>query len=489
MNEFDPLKVNFYSIEELVDMVENGVVTKDEIYACGLSAKKRPELEAELTRRQRIIIEDDEAWSLACRKHTVDGYDYYLRVYDKWPPEYRGKYVAEAKAEIEVLRGELDELRQELFQTMLQKPWIFKAELVKKLLSGEKRPEMLETYRELTDISSRFLASGQKITYQELIDNRIIPSSVKLENLVAEDANLIQTNINDLGDFPEEKRTDVYFFGVPRGGKSSVLAGILSNMDKRGVSIYQPHWNHEDKDMVRPYYFGLIDSTKRGKFPESTVTDSISFMKIDLELNNRQNLLTFVEIGGEAFRQAYLSGKRGALAWGALGAGSCLKSKNRKMLIFILDYSLKQGGINSQSTEANQMEILRTALDILSSDGTGKNYEDGCTLSKVDTVAVIVTKSDLMSDSNRERRNEIAIDYIEENFAAFMKSLEKKCERFGINKATKNKPYVMAFSLGKFLIGNTYAYDATDSENIVNFISNVTTGARTGFFGRIFGNI
>ena len=150
MNEFDPLKVNFYSIEELVDMVENGVVTKDEIYACGLSAKKRPELEAELTRRQRIIIEDDEAWSLACRKHTVDGYDYYLRVYDKWPPEYRGKYVAEAKAEIEVLRGELDELRQELFQTMLQKPWIFKAELVKKLLSGEKRPEMLETYRELS---------------------------------------------------------------------------------------------------------------------------------------------------------------------------------------------------------------------------------------------------------------------------------------------------------------------------------------------------
>ena len=486
MNDFDPIKVNSYSIEELADMIENKIVSKDELYGVGLAAPKRPLLEAELNKRMRVVIEDDEAWQLADRKKTIAAYESYVTKYDKLPPEYRGKHVAEAKAEIERLIIELDELKRELFTSMRQEPWVFKAEGVKKLFVGENKPEVLEALRNFPDITSRFLASGQKISYEDLIRERIIPANIKKENLIAEDQFLVQTNISELGDFPEEKRTDVYFFGVPRGGKSSVLAGILSNMDKRGVAIYQPHWNQQGKDLVRSYYYGLIESTRKGKFPVSTQADSVSFMKLDLKLKKRQNLLTFVEIGGEAFQQAYESGMRGDLAWGELGAGSCLRSKNKKLLIFILDYSLVQG-INNQSTEAQQAQVLNTALQILSTDGKGKDFSDGCTLSKVDTVAVVVTKSDLMNNPNRDKRTEIAIDYISDNFASFMTALEECCSKFGINKATGYKPYVMAFSLGKLLIGNTYAYDPTDSENIVNFISDVTAGESTGIFGRIFG--
>ena len=486
MNEFDPLRVNVYSIIELADMIDNHVVTKDEIYACGLAASKRPQLEAELSSRRRVIIEDDEVWAVAKRKHTIDGYEYYLSKYDKWPPEYRGKYVGEAKVAIDEIKVTLIALRQELFESMRKTPWVFSADGVKKLLEGVSDPNQLEELRKRSDITSRFLASGQKITYDDLIRENIITANIRQEFLVAGDHHLVQTNMSDLGTFPEENRTDVYFFGVPRGGKSSVLAGILSYMDRRGVAIYRPHWNQDATDLVLPYYNGLIASTRRGKFPVSTAKDSISFMKLDLLVKKRRNLLTFVEIGGEAFTQACDSNMRGDVAWGNLGAGSCLRSRNRRLLIFILDYSLTRG-INNQSTEERQAEILASALTILSTDGTGEDYSVGCTLSKVDTVAVVVTKSDLMNNASRDERTNIALDYISARFATFMTALEGVCSDYHINEATGFKPYVMAFTLGKLQIGNTYVYDPTDSEKMVNFISDVTAGKDTGFWGRIFG--
>lgn len=490
MPEFDPMKVNSYTILELADMIDANKVTKEALYSVGLAKPKRPELEEELHRRASIVLDEQEAWELAVKTQTVEGYRRYLRKYDVLPSEgYRGKHVAEAKEAIEDRIIILDLLRKELFDTMKKTPWVFSANGVKKLLSGVKDPNELEALRDLSDIASRFLASGQSITYDDLVNpaNNIIPSSIKLENLVAEDQFLRQTNIKELGAFPEEKRTDVYFFGVPRGGKSSVLAGILSTMDKQGVALYQPHWNENNQDLVKRYYSGLIESTKKGKFPVSTATDSVSFMKLQLRLRNRRNDLTFVEIGGEAFKQAYESSMKGDLAWGELGAKSCLKSNNRKLLFFILDYGLKDG-ISNQSTETEQKHILTTALEILSSDGSGKDGRNGCTLSKVDTVAVIVTKSDLMKTENRDTRTAIAHKYVKSEFASFMTALETACTDFGINKAVNYKPYIMSFSLGRLFIGNTYAYDSKDSEDIVNFISDVTSGTSTSIFGRIFGN-
>ena len=477
MKEFDPLKVNTYSIEELADMIEQGVATQDDIYGCGLAATKRPLLEAELMQRRRLVIEDDEQWTLAKKKHTVEGYDYYLKIYDKFPPEYRGQHVAEAKAAKDELIGSLNELRLELYRTMREQPWIFKADGVKKLLSGVKDVEELESLRGYEDITSRFLASGQKITYQELIEEQIIPHNIPKESIIAEDMNLKQTNILQLGDFPVDKRTDVYFVGVPRGGKSSVLAGILSYMFKLGIAVYQPHWNQNKQDLVNEYYNGLIEATQKGKFPVSTGDDTISFMKLDLMLNRRTNHLTFVEIGGEAFRKAASTKKAGADAWGDLGAGTCLKSKNQKLLFFVLDYGACKG-LNDEFSEIKQSQILDDVLRILTSDGQGKDFSDGCTLSKVDSVAVIVTKSDLMDIDDRKRREELAVNYVHDNFAAFMRNLTEKCRRFGINRPTRYNPYVLTFSLGKLLIGNTYAYDPTDSEEIVSFISDATVGHR-----------
>ena len=237
-------------------------------------------------------------------------------------------------------------------------------------------------------------------------------------------------------------RTDVYFFGVPRSGKTAVLAGVLSYMNSKGVAQYVPHWNQDDKDLARDYHYGLIESTEKGRFAVSTAKDTLSFMKLDLEIEKRKNKLTFVELGGEAFRSAYETGLRGDMAWQGLGAGTCLRSNNRKLLFFVLDYSIIKGE-NNFSSESEQARILETALTILSTDGKGKDNSVGCTFSKIDTVAIILTKSDLIGEPDDNKRNKIAMEYVGGRFSSVMNNLERQCRRFGVNKPVKYKPYII----------------------------------------------
>lgn len=488
MEEFDPMRVNSYTVEQLADMISNGNVTLEDIYASGLRATRRPELEAELQRRRNVVIEDDEAWEVALRKNTVPGYESYLRRYDKYPPEYRGKHVAEAKAAIDELYVIIVALRQELFETMMSRPWSFNHESMKALFKGESDPERLEALRGMDDIQSRFLASGQKITYKDLIDNKIISKNISMEALVSPEQNLIQTNAENLRPFPTERRTEIYFIGVPRGGKSSVLAGVLSNMYRRGVAMYEPHFNRKDIDLVRRYYNGLIESTEAAKFPVSTNEDSVSFMKFTLNVGRKSNQLTFVELGGEAFRRAAEGGRRGRDAWENVGAADLLNSNNKKMLVFILDYGINQGVNDRCRSETEQAQILETMLTaVLDRDGTGMENRRGCTLSKTDSVAVVVTKSDLMGEDDHERRDKLAMEYVKNRFSNFMNTLTEKCREYGINSRVGYAPYVMAFSLGKLFVGNTYEYDPTDSRKIVDFISQVTDGDNETWLGRLFG--
>ncbi|MCC8118180.1 MAG: hypothetical protein LIP09_05440 [Bacteroidales bacterium] len=53
MAEFDPTKVNTYSIMELANMIEANEVSLEEIYGAGYAAPKRPDLKKELERRKK----------------------------------------------------------------------------------------------------------------------------------------------------------------------------------------------------------------------------------------------------------------------------------------------------------------------------------------------------------------------------------------------------------------------------------------------------
>ena len=480
---FDPMRMGSYTPCEMADYIDSGEVSKDELYANGYPATKRPALEAELERRQRLPVEDDETWEWASRTDTIAAYEKYLRKYDtNGENSYRGKYVMDAKMRIDDLRELAGRLRTELFDAMRNAPWLFPADTVNSLINGISNPAVMNSLRSQTDIASRFICTGQTITFDEIREQGIVPPNWALAKIMAPDFALPQTNIRELGNFPTEGRTDVYFLGVPRGGKSSVIAGIFYEMFNRGQVTYEPQFNAEGVDKCNAYFKGLIKAVDAAKFPISTASDSISFMKLKLNTNNKENPLTFVEIAGEDFKRIAHGHELGAQVWERIGAAQCLKSNNRKLLAFIVDFSIAHGGVRGDSevwSDMDQALVLEEALTVLGHDGHGKDNSVGCTLSKVDSVAVIVTKSDLMGDRlTTQKKTQIAQDYLSQRFSNFMNHLCDECRKHGINAPMRYVPYILTFSLGRLLIGNTYHYDPTESTNIINFISSVTSSRK-----------
>ena len=477
MEEFDPFKVNTYTINQILDYIISGKCSKEDIYSCGFAANKRPELEKRLAEYNERILKDEEAWKRACGLDTVRAYKSYLLIYDKFGEgEYRGKHVADAEARMAELKVVEDELRTELFNAMQQKPWLFNAETICALIDGVNDPDVLSQLKKQHDVASKFISMGLTISFDDIVNRGIVPANWTIDDITGQDMAVPQRNIRDLGDFPSEKRTDIYFVGIPRGGKSSVLAGILSYLNNTGTAVYQPHYNHEGRDLVKPYYNGLVEATSRGKYPVSTAGDSMCFMKLNINARGKEKLVTFVEISGEAFRVAAESGYAGAQAWKAAenGAEKCLQCANRKLLVFIVDYATTRG-VRSDWTDLKQAQVLDSTIDVLTSDGTGPYRSRGCTFSKVDTVAVIVTKSDLMGKGlSEDDKLNIAMNYLGSKFAAFMAKLVAKCRDFGINAPNNYVPYILTFSLGELKIGNTYVYDPADSATLVDFIYTVT---------------
>ena len=104
-------------------------------------------------------------------------------------------------------------------------------------------------------------------------------------------------------------------------------------------------------------------------------------------------------------------------------------------------------------------------------------------MSRVETVAIILTKSDLMGKATVAERMAEAQRYLTTNFRAFLKDLEMTCKQYGCNKANDYRLYFLTFSLGNFYVGNTFEFNPTDSREIINFIKTVTPSRSVKRFG------
>ena len=472
-NNFNPMNVNGYSVDELIKFVypEPDVqpVTVETITSAGLFGQKRIEFENRIGEIERQKAIEEAFWQETCSTNTVDAYKKYQR---RFP---NGQYFNKAAAKIMMLEDEADELRRELFQAMRERPWEFNKDVVRALLRGV---EDREAYEELDDVASRFVCKGFTITADDLKEEGLIPNTWNREDLTRPAYQMPQLTVDDFGNYPSG-RTDVFFMGVPRSGKSSVLAGIITKLRLLGAAEYVSYFRNQ-QDSMDPclgYYNALIRSIDAKVFPESTGTDTINFLQMDLSLaKKRITPVTFVELSGEAFSALADKHCSSQEVWKELGAQKILANDNKKMLFFVLDYSIISEASDAVMSSLDQELVLENALRVFSTDGTGKIKEnkghtnDGCTMSKVDTVAVIVTKSDRMNTQDIAERTQIAEEYIYKSFSGFMDNLYKKCKALGINKKTGFRPYILTFSLGEFHIGETIEYNGDDSKRIAEFI-------------------
>ena len=480
--EFDPRKVNAYSFEELMGFINRGEAEFADFQMAGLNWQMQSRIKELLQEMEAKKNREENDWRSTCGINTVSSYQFYLNTYGE-----NAIHAFEAKMRIQELGQLQQQLYEDLFADMREDMLKYKSNVMQVLFG--KFPATDEMRAENSPIG-RFLKADMKLTFQDLYRSGILPEGNRaLENAIfKDDFEVPQLKIEELGEIPTN-RTDVYFLGCPASGKSCVLAGFLNHLHYAGEMKYIPQRNAQGIDGCRPYYNALIRGISEYKAPRSTGYDTFSFMQVDLGAK-RDREVTVMELSGEAFNALSDANTSGREVWQKLGVGRCLKNDNPKTLFFLVDYSCVIGK-NKMFTAAQQEEILDNALVVFGSDGNGGRYgEKNCTMSRVQNVAVIVTKSDLMDvEQGRplttEERMDIAYQHLENRFRNFMNNLTEMCEKYGINANSKDpyKPYVFTFSLGQFYLGNSVIFDNTDSKRLAEFVVSATERHRKGFLG------
>lgn len=455
--------INTYESESLFVFIKSGDITLEEMRLAGLHYKKQEEIKVLQDKENIALRREDEDWKKCREIDSEDAYNFYLDEYGE-----EGRYVMEARIAIRRIREKEKREMEQLLEDMRNNPTDYTREYLDRLYEEGK-------------ITNEILLNHDLITKRAL---------TALRNKLTID--LPQPDWKDLPPLPEGK-TDVYFFGVPQSGKSCALAGLLYEANKRGVLRYDSPASIEQKDYCNKYYHGLLDCIKKSVPPARTIRETANYMSFKLKHENdreaAESPVSLIEIGGEYFELTtkIKDGDADLQEWKEMGATQYLKNNNRKMLFFVIDYKIVCDEKNGELVEHDQPSMLENALQVFTKDGSGPKGENSCTMSKVDTVIIILTKSDLMGDISKEERNKIALEYLNENFATFMGTLDGLCYKYGINTAFDHAPIVTTFSLGRFMVGNTVEYNNTDSADLVEILKFYTRPERkVGLIPRLF---
>ncbi len=435
-----------------------------------------------LARKQLEAITDEADWQEARKSRTLGAYALYLEDH----PE--GLHKEEAMSRIRKLETEEAEITADLLDDMRHRPWVYRPSVMVTLLEGTGQPDPNAPHPEDDEYLpplQRFLARGFQLRFKTLVDNGIIPADISEDTVRRPEFSLPQTE--NFSNFPLN-RTDIFFLGVPRSGKSTVLSALFYTMYREG------RWKHKvnldprtKKDPSLEYYHGLLRAVQAHKPPESTATDTISYISMDVPAGEQGRYtahLNFVEISGEAVERlagSISTDQSKTVVWDKLGASRVMSNNNSKILFFLLDYNTILESNDSMGILEQEL-TLKTVLDVLTNDGKGRDNTEGCTMSKVESVAILLTKSDLMETEDRNARQNIAMEYLQSNFKGFMNTLTQYCKRFNINHRNGNLPLVFTFSVGKFFVGNTLNFNDHDAKILAQRIEGLAPYKKGGIF-------
>lgn len=265
-------------------------------------------------------------------------------------------------------------------------------------------------------------------------------------------------------------RTDVYVFGIVGSGKSSMLAGILYQAKMRGILM--PDVNHL---VGTKYQHDLTNRIRLGILPKSTSIDMLNYISVTLyDSGNQPHPLSIIEMSGEKFSQTYETGSLSNEK--SIGARQYLRSQNRKIIMFVIDYEHFSSGFDRNFTTnpkrklGAQSDQLETVMSMLSNDGT---------LDKTDAVFIVITKADLLSENADIK---VATQrFIEETEYRNFLSI---CKR--LRDAHGFKLVLHPYSLGKFVLPMTYTFTPAYSDNLLADLISFSYSSKPGWLNKLF---
>ncbi len=367
-------------------------------------------------------------------------------------------------------------------------PYKFQAQTMLISLKQSEIKQMLSDTIPYDETRLRRILNEGVMTENELINHKaatkniidIIKDGTTISNLPD-----IRQAINDSEPECKEGYTDVYFFGVPATGKTCVLMG-LSRSDSLHINLAAGGGD---------YASALQQFTDAGVCVPGTPGTFVTTLEATISSHASNGIvhkINLVEMSGEEFAFGIANNPDHQYSFEDMGTGATelLRNNNRKVFFLIIDPTANVVRINREivdrydeitgqpaeshlvSAVSNQRVLIQKIVNIF------ENPENADIMKKVDSIHIIMTKSDTLG--NAVVREERALEIFNNKFGHhIIDPLKNICKEYNINTATNFCPKLYTFSLGTFYLGSRYyEYEQTDSNRLVRAIRNSTQGAK-----------
>lgn len=319
-----------------------------------------------------------------------------------------------------------------------------------------------------TELVNRGLVTRDSFTRSENYDEFVEQNPISFIEYV--DSNLLK----------EEDITDVFLFGVPSTGKTCVLMGLL------GSDQYD--WNSA---IAAGEYGDILDAYRDNMIlPPRTLGEQFFCIHGSAkDKNGKKHLINVIELAGEQFldKIAMNPDRQLSLTDMATVAAESFQNDHRKIFFIVIDPTVQtithtkiertpnnEGGYDERKLEFTvaQTTVIKKMINILADPANDE------IMKKVDALHFIATKADVIAAANKD-----VVDCIAP-YSQSVRTAHELCQpkRHQINEATKYRPRLYTFSLGKFYVGGTFEYDSTDSDKLMDVITDNTLALREPTF-------
>ena len=337
-------------------------------------------------------LTDEQDWAQTIQHITLDSLQYYILNHPQ------GKYLIEAKAIINTI-----EHKEDILKELLENP-------------------NLMSVRQIQD----YVRYGV-MTTEELAK---VFSVQKLDSILNY-ASTVEMPLPNESDVVGVDRTEVYFWGTPQSGKTSVIGSILAGALKRNILTL---WESQGGNYMLKLT-ELFSKKETQAFPERTNPECTYEMQCALDdCEGERHEISLIDFSGELVVSMYES--QAGLPVSHEYVLNALKmyvlnQTNRKIHFFVVEY-----GKHFEEWHGIRMDnYLEISANYLMRDETFRKMTNA--------VYILVTKADNMQCDEKDR-TQFAENYIREYYPSFYNSLELACQQSNIGDFA-----VLDFSVGE----------------------------------------
>lgn len=527
--------VEFYSAEQLVEYIQQGIVTFDELVS-------ETDGDFDATKRKQVKLKletgDFDAWQATKEENSIEAIQHYLDTYPDGQFRNEARSLKqqihdaatkrEEESTIEDAWLNVEKTSKDALQNFLREyPESTHASEATSLINQILLDEIMgvdadslvslirqyQTDKTLTPAQKdnniiaeiqRFIKEG-KITKKEFLskiqdDHNLLSAGIIKRLINSGDiavGDLIAIGINKLFiqkmfngesaqafskpeplDKIHKQSTEVYFWGIPSSGKSCALGAILSVASSGTVA------HSMDPDTGSQGYgymtklINLFQNGQVGTLMEGTSVDAFYEMGFDLVDNDGKiHPITCIDMAGELMRCMYKANANDPMSEQdeiMLDTLTRVLIDNKTTSRKMHIFVIEYGAEDRLYEGLPQRVYLDGALSYIKNTGIFKK--------DTDAIYIMITKADKVKNPSKE----VFTQYIDEKYKGFYNGLEQICKDNEINKGRVEK---IAFSLGEVCFQNYCRFNARPAENVVNLLLQRSAnfrGGKRGIFEKIF---